>query len=595
MQHYVMSLLRSHMGRRQNAESQPAAGDLISPAAARLLRKPGAAAAWVWRTLTRRRQRFPILRPYINTRHPVRIFAKILAPISLVLVCIAYGFMFGLTAPYLVIPFTVPIVILVLLAIWALPDTHNAPIKSMEAVYAAVLVSLLMWPNYLALSLPGLPWITALRLSSFPMAFLFLVCVSTSASFRKELAEAVRSTPGLWTCWFGFLAIQFATIPLSKVPGNSLTYVFNAQIGWTIPFIVSMWLGRQPGKPQTYALLLVLLTLPMVLIGLCEGKVQHLLWLNNVPAFLKIDDTLAAHYMGAVTRGDMYRVKSVYSSPLSFAEALALVTPLCIHLFVQKYPTPLRALGFLLIPLFVVCIRLTDARLGILGVLVSFLGYILLWALLELGRKARSLWAAAIVYAYPAAFGVVVMAVLFVHKVRVLVLGGGEQSSSDDARHAQIALGIPKILAHPYGYGPANAAETLGYAPFGMITIDNYYLSIALDYGVVGFIAFYGIFVATIAASARTILESPRAIDTREKSLLLPLTVSVTVFVVIRGVLSQEDNHILGFSLLGLLVGVLYQVKESAKRAREAEEAMPPPARSTSAEGRIRHYNGAVR
>ena len=132
-----------------------------------------AIALWPWRYFSRRR--FPIIRPYVNPRHPARVIARIAFPIGLALICIVYGFMFGLTAPYLIVPFTVPIVILVLLAIWALPETHNAPTRSMEAFHAAVVVSLLVWPNYLALSLPGLPWITAVRLCSFPMAFLFLV------------------------------------------------------------------------------------------------------------------------------------------------------------------------------------------------------------------------------------------------------------------------------------------------------------------------------------------------------------------------------------------------------------------------------------
>jgi O-antigen ligase len=541
----------------------------------------------LWRGVTHRPKRLPILQPYVNTRSPGRIAAKILLPIGLTLVCIVYGFMFGLTAPFLIVPFAAPIAVLMLMAIWALPDTHNAPVKSMEAFYAAVLVSLLVWPNYLALSLPGLPWITAMRLTSFPLAFLFLVCLSTSPSFRSEVMSGVRSAPGLLTCYLGFVVIQFATIGFSKSASGSIGVVTNAQLNWTMPFLVGLWLARQPGKAQTYITMLVVLTLPMVITGMLESRLQHLLWLGHVPSFLKIDDALAAQYMGVVMRGGVYRVKSVYASPLSFSEAMALITPFCLHFAAQKYKPPLRLLGFVLIPVYFYCIRSTDARLGIMGMLVSFLAYFLLWALLELGRKAQSLWAATIVYAYPAAFGVVMTAVLFVHKVKVMVLGGGETASSNDARHDQIVLGIPKILSHPLGYGAGNAAVTLNYAPFGMITIDNYYLSITLDYGVLGFLMFYGIFVTAVVAAVRTVLKSPAAIDTQEKTLLLPLAVSVTVFVAIRGVLSLEDNHILAFSILGFLVGVLYQVKQTAKAAQEAEDALAQVVRQNVPKGRL--------
>lgn len=523
--------------------------------------------------------RFPIIRPYVNPRHPARVIARIISPLALAFACIVYGFMFGLTAPYLLIPFAVPIVVLVLLAIWALPEAHNAPTKSMELMFAAVLISLLVWPNYLALSLPGLPWITAIRLFTLPLAFLFLISLSSSSKFRGELAHALRAAPGLWLLITGFVVIQFATIPLSKSPSDLFTTVTNAQLNWTMLFLVAAWVAQQPGKANNYINLFIFLSIPMCIIAIFEASAQYLLWINNVPPFLKIDDVLAAKYMAAVTRDGVYRVKSVYASPLSFAEALALLTPFCIHITVQKYRPSYRALALFLIPTFFLCIRFTDARLGILGMLVSVLAYFLLWALLQLGRNARSLMAAAVVYAYPAAFGAAIMAVLFVYRIRVLVLGGGAQASSDDARQAQVQMGIPKILSHPQGYGAGNAAETLGYAPFGMITIDNYYLSVALDYGILGFICFYGMFIAAIVAAIRAILKSPAALDTPEKTLLIPLTVSMTVFVVVRGVLSQEDNHVLAFALFGLLVGVLSQVKQTAKAQLEAQKAAADEAR----------------
>lgn len=544
-------------------------------------------AQWAWRKVRDRPPRYPIVRPYVNPRHPARVIARILSPIALALACIVYGFMFGLTAPYLLIPFAVPIVILVLLAIWALPEAHNAPTKSMEITFAAVLISLLVWPNYLALSLPGLPWITAIRLFTVPLAFLFLISLSSSSRFRGELAQALRAAPGLWLLLTAFIVIQFATVPLSKSPSDSFTTVTNAQLNWTMLFLVGAWVAQQPGKANNYINLFIFLSLPMCIIAMFEASAQYLLWINNVPPFLKIDDVLAAKYMAAVTRDGVYRVKSVYASPLSFAEALALLTPFCIHIATQKYRVSYRVLAFLLIPTFFMCIRFTDARLGILGMLVSVLAYFLLWALLQLGRNARSLLAAAVVYAYPAAIGAATLAVLFVYRIRVLVLGGGAQASSDDARRAQVEMGIPKILSHPQGYGAGNAAETLGYAPFGMITIDNYYLSVALDYGVLGFIAFYGMFIAAIVAAIRVILKSPAALDTPEKTLLIPLTVSMTVFVVVRSVLSQEDNHVLAFALFGLLVGVLSQVKQTAKAQAEAHKAAADEVRPALVRRRI--------
>lgn len=518
-----------------------------------------------WRRLTLRPRRYPILRPYVNPRHPARVIAQIAFPIGLAATCVVYGFMFGLTAPYLLIPFAVPIVLLALLAIWALPEAHNAPVKSMEALYSAMIVSILIWPNYLALSLPGLPWITAIRLTSFPMTLLFLISLSSSSQFRREIFTPFRATRGVWWCFLAFFFIQFITVAFSKNVGSSMQAVTMHQINWTIVLLLSIWVATKPGRIDLYSKLFVLMTLPMSSVALLEGMTGHLLWLNHVPSFLKVDDALAAQYMAGTSRGGAYRVKSIYASPLSFAEILAMATPFCIHIALQNYKPSVRIGCALLIPIFFICIRLTDARLGILGMLVSFLAYFLLWSLLQLGRHTRSLLAAAIVYAYPAAFGFAVACVLFVHKVRVLILGGGDQASSNDARQEQLATGIPKILARPFGYGAGNAAEVLGYAPFGFITIDNYYLSIALDYGILGFVAFYGTFILAITHASNTIVRMPSAINTQEKAFLIPLIVTTTVFIVIRGVLSQEDNNAIAFAMLGLLVGLTYRIRQEAQ------------------------------
>ena len=196
--------------------------------------------------------------------------------------------------------------------------------------------------------------------------------------------------------------------------------------------------------------------------------------------------------------------------------------------------------------------------------LVSLLSYLLLWGLLQLRRNARSLFAAAVVYAYPAGFAVVMAGVMFVHRLHVLVFGGGAQASSNDARQRQLEMGIPKIFANPIGHGAGSSGDVLGYAKDEFITVDNYWLTISLDYGVLGIIMYVSLFVLAIIAGTRCLLQDPRAIDTREKTMVIPLICCMAVFLVIKGVLSQEDNHALVFSLLGLLVGLIFRISQTS-------------------------------
>ncbi len=146
----------------------------------------------LWRKW-RAKRRPVVLRPYVDLHSRWRKAGHLLIPLVMILACFIYGFFFALTAPYLIVPFAAPVLALGLLAIWALPEVDKAPVKTLELLFSAGLMGLILWPNYLALSsLPGLPWITVVRLTIFPGAFVLLLCLSSSKNFRTHLTEAAR-------------------------------------------------------------------------------------------------------------------------------------------------------------------------------------------------------------------------------------------------------------------------------------------------------------------------------------------------------------------------------------------------------------------
>src|SRR3546814_11031678 len=82
-------------------------------------------------------------------------------------------------------PFLVPVIALGLLVIWALPETDWAPTKTLAWLLIAFLIALPLWPNYLAIALPGMPWITLLRIIGSPIILLLLISLSVPAEFRR--------------------------------------------------------------------------------------------------------------------------------------------------------------------------------------------------------------------------------------------------------------------------------------------------------------------------------------------------------------------------------------------------------------------------
>lgn len=515
----------------------------------------------------RRRRPYPILRPYVNPRQPLRRVGRIIFPILLVLFCLVYGFFFALTAPYLLVPFTAPIVILVLLAIWALPDTPHAPLRAVEWLFASTLISRVLWPNYLALQLPGLPWITALRLFSFPMGFLLLISLSTSPQFRREAYESIRSARGLLTCLVGLTVMQFITLPFSKDLSASMQYAMLDLIYMGGMIVVGGWAARTPGRATRYVNLMMLLAIPIIVITVVEVRVQNVLWNGHVPAFLKVNDPAAVRALSAVTRNGadgVYRAKATFTTALGLAEYLAILTPFFIHYAAFGRNLFIRAANILALPLSFYCIIATDARLGVVGFLISLLAYLLYWGIGRFARNRQDLIGASVVYGYPAFFVLVLAAVLSVHRLRVMVLGGGEAASSNEARASQIAEGVPHVFSNPIGHGLGQAANYLGYGADDFITIDNYFLSVALETGPIGLIAFIGIFASVILAFIRLSIRNPKFSEDPELALLLPISVSFSAFLVIKLVFSQTDSHMLLFAMVGLGSGLLYRASQLA-------------------------------
>jgi len=505
-----------------------------------------------------------VLRLYADAdgRWPRRL--RWLLPTLLGIFCLIYGFFFALTAPFLIVPMLAPLAILALLIIWALPYAVNPPTRTMAALFGCFFVASIVWPNYIAIALPGLPWITMLRLFGTPMAILLLVSVSTSSHFRQTMNQVLGSSPYVWMLLCLFVAMEFLTLPFSKDVSASLNRVIVFQTYWTAIFFVSCYVFIKPGRAERWAIALCLMAVALGILALFEFADKKILWAGHIPGFLKVEDSdrYLKPAMRAATR--IYRVKATFGNPLNFAEFLALTMPFMIHFIMGRYRVLVRVAAAVSAVFLVYVILLTDSRLGIVGVFISVTLYLLLWALILVRRTRGNLIAGGIVFAYPALFIAAVAATFVVRPLRVKVWGGGAQAASNASRDAQITSGIPKILANPIGHGSGQAGGLAGTTSVsGQVSIDNYYLVIALEYGLLGFFAYFGMIIAAVYYASTSALFRDAKGD-RDRALLVPLAISLVAFFVIKSVFSQQDNHSLLFMMLGLVVALNYRSKVAA-------------------------------
>lgn len=489
---------------------------------------------------------------------------------TLCLACIYWGFFFAVTVPFFLAPFVAPLGLLALLVIWALPDTERAPTKAVTVLFMGLFTSTMIWPNYLALTLPGMPWITTMRLFGFPLAFAILICTSVSKAFRAEVAEALSAKPMIWKLVTAFAVLQTLTILVSKHPVSSLNSTIADHTNWTLVFFAGTYVFLRKGTIERTAIILWAAALALCLFGIWENTIGHVPWSGHIPSFLAVQDEYVQRVLNGARRGGVgdYRVQTIQSTSLGLAEFLALATPFAIHFMVGRYHLALRIAAGLSIPLIFYVIMLTDARLGIVGFFLSVLLYVASWSIRRWRNVKGTLIGPAMTLAYPV-LAVAFLALSFLwQRLRVMMWGGNETSGSSQARIDQYSMGIPKVLKHPWGYGPSMGGEELGYTnPAGDLTIDTYYLLIALDYGVIGFLLYYGALAYTIYVAGRHAYESP--LPTREEELIVPIGIALAAFFVIKSIFSQAQNHALQFMLMAMVVVLVYRSSKGASESKE--------------------------
>ncbi len=348
----------------------------------------------IGRAATRRRNGV-VLAPYRRNQTLREALLGVLAMPALAVFCLIYGFFYAITAPTFIVACAVPLLVMAALIIWALPHQRTAPTLPIEFLLPAFFVALILWPNYLAVQLPGMPWITALRMIGLPMAGLLLVSLSVSPPFRKYVGESVTAIKPLWMLMCGLVFVQIATTLVSSHPPASAQLVFNQLVYWLSTFVISCTLFRKTRYIERYWALLCCLAVPICVIVVLEAREQHVLWAAHIPPFLRIPDPSVQLILTPSFRPgiNLYRAHATFATPLAMAEYLSLLTPLFLHFGFWSKNQIVKAASFAMIPLLFITIRLSDARLGVVGMLASLLLYGLMWSIVRWRSHPRDLFA----------------------------------------------------------------------------------------------------------------------------------------------------------------------------------------------------------
>ncbi len=495
------------------------------------------------------------------------------------------GMFFAVTTTYFLVPLVAPLALIATLVIWLLPDVGKAPTKTISNFVFAFVIVVLCWPNYIGIDFPGLPWITMIRLVALPLCVLLLVSLSISAQFRHEMAETLAAAKAVPWMLAGFIGVAFCSIFWSTDVGYSANKFSVAVFSWFVPFFAAVYAFRTPGRLTWLGRTMFGITIFVCLIGLVENHMQKVLWSGHLPKLLSIQDPAVLSLLAGTVRSvtGKYRVIATFANALNLAEFLGLAMPFVLHFMLIANRWYKRVIAGATIPLMFAVVSFTDSRMGMINMFVAIMLYVFFWSMRYRQKNPESPIGTGLLVSYPLGAFAFFLSTFFVGKIRHLVWGDGSQQGSNDMRVLQIHTGVPKILDRPWGWGMGRAPETLA-----LDSIDNFYLTVGLEYGLPGLVLFFGMFGVAIWNGVKRAITFPRG----ELGMMVPLVIALVNFMMVKMTLSQQDSHGVVFVLLGALVAACWRFDEEKRATAAAADAATAEVAQASAPAAARPSPG---
>jgi hypothetical protein len=190
-----------------------------------------------------------------------------------------------------------------------LPDADRAPVRVLGANLTAFLFALLCRPDYIAFAVPGLPWVTAIRLFDAPMMLIMVYSVATSSQFRARMMDLLSAAPDIWKLFVTFTVIALLSIALSINIPVSVNKFVVAQMSWTTVFFAACYVFVEPSRVRRLVAYLLGILIYCSAIGVYEIKYEKLPWAGRMP-FLKIKDEQVLRVLAAVAGGERYQSRA---------------------------------------------------------------------------------------------------------------------------------------------------------------------------------------------------------------------------------------------------------------------------------------------
>lgn len=478
---------------------------------------------------------------------------------AVLLLLFGFYLVFATTAS-LILPLALPIFLAPagILIFIAAPQGKAVPRRFIWPVVLAGAALMPFWPVYIHIAIGPLPLLTPPRVLFYVLSAIWLYDMTVSPWRRGQFFVALRKRPWLASMVLGFFFLQLLSVPLAEGRGAAFQTTMRQAIIWLIPFCAMVTYVRRWRE-------LRLLIMATALGGVGAGTIAILEAATHQPLVTLLEPLIMSDGIWLDIAREMkirdgaFRAQATHTHPISLGEFLAFCAPLTAA-FALSGKSGLRLLWVTATVLIIAGSLVTGSRGALLSLVVGGGVIALSFAYTIMRdprrRKFRPVVGLAMVFAIAAT-----PVVGFAGYRVVTGETGTSAAKSSQSRLDQIEKAWPKLKERPVlGYGAGRSAKIVGY--YGRaLSLDNYYLSLAVELGFPGAAAFLLMLIVAANISLYWAKRGPPAI----RWPLIGLCAGLAAFIVSRMILSQTGNLNWMFPLLGALLGASANAKKSRR------------------------------
>lgn len=444
------------------------------------------------------------------------------------------------------------------------PQAKAAPRRLAFSLLVLAAFLLPVWPVYVFVKFGPLPILTPPRLVLYAVSALFIYDMACSPLRRAQVTLAVRRSGLVTGLVFALFALGFLSLPLAQGKSMAIPEFVRQIIIWFIPYCAVLTYCR---RQREFLTLMKALTIGAAIVGAVAAAeaATHRLLADVLSPFIADNAEWLLNVQETKIRDGAFRAQASHTHPLSLGEHLALSAPFALAFVATARGRRARALWSVALLAIVMGAAATHSRGAIIVMTIAL-------SAMSAALAFRHLKRADAAPLRPLA-GLAVAAGLLVSPLAVASLdavvqgkGGLSQYNSSQGRLDQMEMAWPKILKRPVlGYGSGRATRVLGF--WGRtLTIDNYYLTLALDLGLPGPLVFFAMMIAWCASSLRRAWAHPSLAVVSFACAAAAASIAVS-----RSVTSQTGNLAIIFLILAAYAGASVSVSRRRGRTRTRE------------------------